>query len=219
LKSRPYSVLAIRDAVTDAFHILYHTDADNTWLNTQWLGVPALKCPLDLWIYQEIIFETRPDVIVEAGTRLGGSAYFFACVFDLMKHGRVLTIDVQDHPGRPRHERITYLLGSSTSDEMIQEVRSLIREGEKVMVSLDSDHSKTHVLDELSLYGSLVTVGNYLVVEDTDINGHPVRPKFGPGPMEALEEFLEKKPNFVSDISREKFGMTFNPRGYLKRIR
>lgn len=218
LKYRPHAALRIRDAVTTAFHILYHTDENTTWLDTSWLGVPVKKCPLDLWIYQEIIYETKPNVIVEAGTGKGGSAYFFASLLDLMGSGRVLTIDVEDRAGKPRHERITYLRGSSTSDETIQMVRSLIREGDKAMVSLDSNHTKPHVLDELRLYGGLVTVGNYLVLEDTNLNGHPVRPNCGPGPMEALGEFLKENSSFVPDLSREKFGLTFNPRGYLKRI-
>ncbi len=219
LKSHPYGALRIRDALSAAFHILYHTDAEKTWLNTNWLGVAVWKCPLDLWIYQEIIYETAPDVIIDVGTQKGGSAYFFASVFDLMKRGRVLTIDVKDLPGRPQHDRITYLLGSSTSEGILQKVQSLIRKDERVMVSLDSDHSTAHVLTELRLYSRLVTQGNYLVVEDTNLNGHPVWPKFGPGPMEALEEFLKQTPNFVPDDTRQKFGLTFNPRGYLKRVR
>jgi cephalosporin hydroxylase len=87
------------------------------------------------------------------------------------------------------------------------------------MVSLDSDHHKDHVLKELKLYGPLVTPGNYLVVEDTDINGHPVMPRWGPGPMEAVEEFMKNNSDFIQDRSREKFGVTLFPGGWLKRVR
>jgi cephalosporin hydroxylase len=130
-----------------------------------------------------------------------------------------LTIDIEEYPGRPQNARITYLLGSSTSDAIIQQVRNSIRPGEKVMVSLDSDHHQDHVLKELKLYGPLVTPGNYLVVEDTDINGHPVMPRWGPGPMEAVEEFMKNNSDFIQDRSREKFGVTLFPGGWLKRVR
>jgi cephalosporin hydroxylase len=87
------------------------------------------------------------------------------------------------------------------------------------MVVLDSDHHMPHVLNELRIYSKLVTKGNYLILEDTNINGHPVDRKFGPGPMEALEAFQREDSDFVSDRSREKFLMTFNPKGYLRKIR
>ncbi len=130
-----------------------------------------------------------------------------------------MTIDIFEYPNRPQHPRITYLFGSSTSDAIFQEVKNSIHPGERVMVSLDSDHHKAHVLNELRLYSTIVTVGNYLVVEDTDINGHPILPEFGPGPMEAVEEFLKNNPDFMQDRSREKFGVTMFPGGWLKRVR
>jgi len=219
LKGHPYGSLRIRDAVSAAFHILYHTDANHTWMNTYWRGVPVWKCPLDLWIYQEIIYETKPDVIIEAGTKHGGSAYFFASVLELMQHGRVLTVDIDDRSDRPKHERITYVVGSSTSDETTRSIRALIQDGERVMVSLDSDHAKAHVLAEMRAYADFVTVGNYLVVEDTNLNGHPVWPGFGPGPREAVEEFLQQNSHFMRDESWQKFLLTFNPGGYLKKVR
>jgi cephalosporin hydroxylase len=85
------------------------------------------------------------------------------------------------------------------------------------MVILDSDHSRDHVLGELRIYGKMVTRGQYLIVEDTNINGHPALPEFGPGPMEALDLYLKEDDAFEIDPSREKFYMTFNPRGYLRR--
>jgi cephalosporin hydroxylase len=143
---------------------------------------------------------------------------FFASLFDLIGKGEIVTIDVKDVKERPKHERITYLLGSSTSKEIVEQVRRLVSNKGTIMVILDSDHHKEHVLNELRIYGDLVTEASYLIVEDTNINGHPVYPDFGAGPMEAVEEFLKENKNFVVDASKEKFYLTFNPRGYLRRI-
>ncbi len=214
----PFRSRIARNAA-NAYHIWSYNSAETTWDNTHWLGVAVRKSPLDLWIYQEILYETKPDVLIEAGTYKGGSAYYFASIFDLMKHGRVLTIDILDFPEKPKHDRIAFFLGSSTSDTILNAIRAAIKPGESVMVSLDSDHHKNHVLKELRLYSGLVTKGNYLVVEDTDINGHPVYPDYGPGPMEAVQEFLRDNHDFISDHSREKFGVTFNPEGWLKKTR
>jgi cephalosporin hydroxylase len=201
----------------DAFHRWYHAnDLDVNMPN--WLGHPFWKCPLDAWVYQEIIFDTKPDVLVEAGTYKGGSALYFASIFDLLGRGRVISIDIKDfHP--PQHPRISYLLGSTTSPEIFQGIKSSIRPGERVMVSLDSDHHKDHVLSELKLYGPLVTPGCYMVVEDTDINGHPLIDNEGPGPMEAVVEFLKTNQDFTQDRSREKFGLTMFPGGWLKKVK
>ena len=206
-------------SIVRAYHRWYHENGGRTYNATFWLGQPAQKCPLDLWVMQEIIHETRPDVIVETGTYKGGSASYFAAIQNLMNHGRVITIDIEDFPGKLEHPRITYLLGSSVDGAILEQVRSMIQPGERVMVLLDSDHSRNHVLEELRLYSPLVTPGCYLVVEDTHFNGHPILPNFGPGPMEALEEFLRGNGDFEIDRGREKFGMSFNPSGYLKRVR
>ncbi len=172
-----------------------------------------------MWIFQEIVTETRPDVIVEAGTYHGGSALFLANLLDLDGRGKVVTIDIADYAKKPLHPRIHYLLGSSTAPETMSEVKRLIAPQDRVMVVLDSDHRKPHVLQELRLYHRLVTKDCYLIVEDTNINGHPVFRGFGPGPMEAVEEFLQGNRDFVPDRSREKFLMTYNPSGYLRRLR
>ena len=211
-RKRPQQVL-------DAYHIWYNKNDHSTYNNTHWLGFETQQCPLDMWVYQEMLAEVKPDVMIEAGTYMGGSAYFFASIFDLLKHGRVITVDIEDLPGKPQHDRITYLLGSSTSDEIVGKIKGLIRPGERVMVILDSDHHKAHVLEEMKRYSPLVSPGSYLIVQDTHFNGHPILPKFGPGPMEAIEEFLQTNSEFRPDRSREKFGMTFNPGGFLKRVR
>lgn len=208
-----------RSLAVTLFQKLYYKKNTQTIFNTYWLGVPALKCPLDLWVYQEILFETKPDVIIECGTKKGGTSFFLASLCDLMERGRIITIDVTDFLGKPDHERITYLLGSSTSKEIEDKVKDLIKEGEKVMVILDSNHRRHHVLDELRIYNKFVTRGNYLVVEDTNINGHPVFCNYGPGPMEAVDIFMKENDDFMIDRGKEKYMMTFNPKGYLKKVK
>jgi len=202
-----------RTQVTDNFHRLYYDS--HVWTNTRWLGVGAEKCPLDLWIYQEILVEKRPDVIVECGTRYGGSALFMASVCDLIDHGRVISIDVADQRNGLAHPRIEFLIGSSVDQATVETVKGRLQADETVMAALDSDHHREHVLEELEIYGGLVTAGQYLIVEDTNINGNPVAGYYGPGPKEALGEFLPKHPEFTVDRSREKFFLTFNPGGFL----
>jgi cephalosporin hydroxylase len=206
-------------AAQRGFHILNYNSAKTTWLNTSWLGVPTEKTPQDMWTYQEIFKETTPDVLIEAGTADGGSAYYYATIFDLLGRGRVITIDIAGSDKRPKHPRITYLTGSSTAPDLAGRVKSLIAPGERVMVSLDSDHTKAHVLAEMKIYGELVTPGCYMVVEDTNVNGHPVYPEFGPGPMEALREYLSHDGRYAIDHTREKFGLTYFPDGWLRRVR
>ena len=202
------------------FHELYYKSNSRTWGNTFWFGQPAAKCPLDLWIYQEIIFQLRPDLIVETGTNKGGSALFMANMCDLLDHGEVVTVDIVPVPDdiKPEHRRITYLTGSSTSPEILNQVQERRKKADSCLVILDSDHSKSHVLNELRLYSSLVSKGSYLIVEDTNLNGHPVLKHFGPGPWKAVEEFLAGNSDFLPDESMEKFYMTQNPKGFLKKI-
>jgi cephalosporin hydroxylase len=204
--------------VADQFHKLYYGSQD-IYNNTYWLGAHVFKCPFDLWVYQEIIYEVKPDLIIECGTALGGSAYFMASMCDLINQGTVVTVDILDRKGRPKHDRIKYLLGSSTSQEIADEIRGMAKEKKCVMVILDSDHAKKHVLEELNIYGKLVTKGSYLIVEDTNINGHPVSFDFGPGPMEAVDEFVKTSKDYIIDHKKEKFYLTYNPNGYLKKIR
>lgn len=205
-------------ATVDRFHRLYYGHSGRTWRNTRWLDVPLQKCPLDLWVYQELLSEIRPELVVETGTFAGGSALFLASCMDLLGHGRVLSIDIAEREHRPRHDRITYITGSSTDPEIVERARSEAHGASPVMVILDSDHSRDHVYEELRAYASIVTPGSYLVVEDTNINGRPVERSLGPGPHEAVEHFLRDEPMFARDASREKFFLTFNPGGFLRRL-
>jgi cephalosporin hydroxylase len=212
-----YASPELRQAVVDQFHRLYYHSPWRTWQNTRYRGVLTAKCPLDMWIYQEILHEVRPDVILECGTNRGGSALYLADLCETIGNGRVVTVDVEDVASQVSHPRMTKLYGSSTDPAIHAEVLAHLEGAASVLVILDSDHSYGHVHDELKLWSDVVTPGSYLIVEDTDINGHPVLPSFGPGPWEALHDFLESDDRFTIDESREKFMMTSNPRGYLRR--
>ncbi len=207
----------VRTALLDDFHRLYYRNRKRTWQQTYFLGTKILKNPLDLWLYQEILHEVRPDIIVEAGTKHGGSAFYLASLCDLLDNGRVVTIDTVPEPNRPEHHRITYLTGSSTDADIVAQVDEMIGGG-RALVILDSDHRCKHVLDELRTWHTRVPVGSYIIVEDSNINGHPVSIDWGPGPMEAIDTFLAENDDYVVDESKHKFFFTFNPRGYLKRV-
>lgn len=215
-KRKAYKTLKIESFIIRQFHKFYY--GDPVWQNTTWFGVTTLKCPLDLWIYQELIYKLKPEVIVECGTSHGGSARYLASLFDLIGHGEIITVDIEPKPNRPVHPRIHYVNGSSTDHQIVAQVKSKINGRKNIMVILDSDHSRNHVLGEMQAYYDLVPVGGYLIVEDTNINGHPVYKSFGPGPMEAVDDFLKEHKNFIIDRSQEKLHLTFNPRGYLKRV-
>jgi cephalosporin hydroxylase len=216
-QTRDRLVAARERRVVRPFHRLFYESGVRTWSNTRWLGTPAQKCPFDLWVYQELLYELRPEVIVECGTADGGSAHFLASICDLLGSGEIVTIDIRETPGRPAHDRVTYLTGSSTAPEIVADVHERVRGRAPVLVLLDSNHERDHVLDELRLYSPLVTPGSYIVVEDSNVNGNPVLPEFGPGPAEAIDAFLGETDEFEVDESREKYFLTFNPRGYLRR--
>lgn len=208
-----------RGDIVNQFHQLYYDSSilGNTWNNTFFLGIATQKCPLDLFIYQEILYELKPDIIIESGTAFGGGALFLASICDLINKGQVITIDIKNNHHELQHKRITYLIGSSTSKEIVNQIKKIIKNKNKVLVILDSDHSKQHVFQELIIYSKFVTKGSYIIVEDSNVNGHPVQPDHGPGPMEAIKEFMKQNKHFIIDKTREKFLLTFNPDGYLKR--
>jgi cephalosporin hydroxylase len=209
---------AAERTVTAWFHRFYYLAMERTWGDTRWLGHRIQKFPGDVWIYQELLSELRPDWIIETGTNWGGSAYYLASICDLLGHGQVVTIDLDAKPNPPEHPRITYVAGSSTAPEIVDRVRAMTAGSQTVLVILDSDHSYEHVTSELQAYSDLVTHGSYLIVEDTNIAGHPVLSGLSRGPYESVQDFLAGDTRFELDHTREKFMMTFNPGGYLKRI-
>lgn len=208
-----------REIIT-RFHQLYY----RLWMEGRetisagWLGYQNWKCPLDLWVYQEIIVETKPDIIVECGTSWGGSSLFLASICQLTGVGNVISVDVTLTGDLPTHALLRYISGSSTDPKVIAQVKAAIPTGARVMVILDSDHARDHVAAELEGYAGLVTPGCYLIVEDGNVNGHPVMPEHGPGPTEALRAFMDTDPPFEVDAGRERFLMSLNPSGYLRRL-
>lgn len=199
--------------VIKEFNRLYHGAGERTWLSATWLGVPIRKAPTDLFIYQQLIHRLRPDVIVETGTYKGGSALFMAHVLDALGHGKVVTIDTMDHSDRPQHPRIDYLIGSSLDPGVEQEVKRRVSGSSSVIVVLDSDHMEEHVFRECVAYCDLVTPGSYLIVEDTNILNQDCQA------VVAVERFLKTRSDFEADRDCERLMLTFNPGGYLRRVR
>ena len=218
----PKSESSLDDHLVNDFIKLYHSSGIH--YRTRWLGIPTLENPCDMWAIQEIITETKPDFIIETGTYKGGGAVFYASILQNSNPaGKVITVDIKpqyDEAAKLKlfQDRVEFIEGSSVSDEVISRIAERVK-GAKVMVTLDSDHHMTHVLNELRLYSKFVSPGSYLIVQDTSHNGHPLKTAYGKGPMEALMEFLKENKDFERDQSREKFLLTFHPGGYLKRIR
>jgi len=212
-----FYIRRVRRPCARAFNILYYRLRCNTFDSTYFMGKHVLKFPTDLWVYQEILFERRPDVIVETGVFLGGSTYYFATLQQLMGHGRVIAVDISlDHadPDLQTMPNVTLLEGNTTVPEVVERIRSLIRPGEKVMVVLDSDHATDHVQKEMELFSQLVSDGQYLVVEDGIIKD--VYPLFlRNGPARAIKQFLTNHHEFASEYYWNRFLLTHNPGGYL----
>jgi len=211
-----------RNATTEAYHAWYYDSL--VWQRTTWCGVPVFKSVSDLWNYQEIIVALRPRLIVELGTYAGGSALFFAHVVRSAElDARILTIDV-DHSrvaAAVRAEPLVELLeASSVAPEALRRIAALRDEhpGPAFFI-LDSDHAETHVHAELVALRELTAEGDVVIVEDTNVNGHPVLPDFGAGPYEALHRYLAEHPgDYAADTEREtKFGFTFARDGFLIR--
>jgi len=193
-----------------------------------WLGQRALKNPMDAWIYQEIIFEIKPDLIIEIGNKTGGSTHFLAGICELMGHGQVLALDIDHSVFTASHPRIEMVTGDCSSDEILDMVRKKC-EGQTVLIIHDADHRAFAVLRDLQNFAPFVSPGSYLIVEDTTmgvpgISGDPDQPvgQFlfprQNTPLKAVEDFLSENTNFEVDDSRERYILTHNYRGYLKRV-
>lgn len=195
-----------------------------------WLGVPIIQFPTDLIAFQEIVFSTRPTVIIECGVARGGSAIFWASMQQLCgltPNVIGIDIDIRKHTIRAIEssiysQNINLIVGSSTASETLEKVKSLLDVDDKAMVVLDSNHTHNHVLEELNLYADLVSVGSYLLVLDTVIANLPKDPSrsWGPdaNPQTAVLDFMSNRADFKNDSDIEnKIGITVAPKGYWKR--
>lgn len=202
----------VHDQVIQDFHRVWY-ECGHTWVWTNFLGVPLMKNPMDLWAYQELITTIRPKTILETGTFAGGSALWFAVLMDALgiDDGRILTVDLDDHR-KCQHDRITFVAGDSTDPRMAE---ALLQEVEHpLLVSLDADHSRDHVWKELQLYAPAVQLGEYLIVEDTNISWHDER-----GARGGVEDYLTAHPGeFRQDVLCEKQLLTCHPGGWLQRV-
>jgi len=185
---------------------------------TRWFGIPTQKNPLDFWIYQEILHRLQPNVIVEIGNDCGGSTLALAHLCDLIGKGRVIGIDVSHErvPERVRqHPRITLIEGDACAS--FEKVAALIPPQEETLVIEDSSHTYENTLNVLRKYSPLVKSGGYFVVED-GICHHGLDVGPDPGPYEAILSFVAENSAFEIDRSLEAFLITWNPRGFLRRL-
>jgi cephalosporin hydroxylase len=201
--------------------------------NFSWMGRPIIQYPQDMVAMQEIIWKVKPDLIIETGIAHGGSLIYYASLLELIGKGEVLgiDIDIREHNRReieahPMIKRIKMLQGSSIDNVLVDEVKKYTEGKDCVMVCLDSNHTHSHVLDELKLYSPFVTVNSYIVVFDTIVeelpdNYLPGR-EWGRGdnPKTAVYEFLKSHPEFIIDRDIDnKLLVSVAPEGYLKRIK
>ena len=213
---------------------MIHSDRYKYSYNFSWLGRPIIKYPSDILVMQELIWEVKPDLVIETGIAHGGSIVFSASMLELLGgDGRVLAIDIdirahnrEQIEKHPMAKRITMIEGSSTDPAVVERVRAAAATSRKVMVFLDSLHTHDHVLKEMELYAPMVSVGSYLVLPDTFIEYFPKgyyadRPwDVGNNPMTALREFMSRHSGFEIDRSRcDKLLITEAFDGYLKRVR
>jgi len=186
---------------------------------SSYFGVWSMQSPLDFWVYQEIIFDIKPDVIIEIGNFHGGSTLALAHMLDHIGKGKVIGLDIK-HDTVPaivkNHPRITLITGDAC--ESFSKVTPLIDKDQKVLVIEDTSHDYDNTLRILRKFSPLVSRGSYFIVEDSIIN-HGAGIRADKGPYEAIETFTEENNDFLIDREREKFVITWNPQGYLKRVK
>ncbi len=212
---------AIESLIVPIFHCLWFHSSD-TWSCNTFLGYKIQQCPFDMQLYQELIYRLRPDFILQTGVAGGGSLLYFASLLDLIKapsSAIVIGIDIElsEDAKSLSHPRIRLFQGSSIDLGLVEQIKQILTKVTGIVI-LDSNHNKQHVKAELNIYRDFVNIGSYIVVEDTNINGHPVDPFFGPGPLEAVKEFLKENSTFISDDIWKRNKFSFHQGGWLKRI-
>ena len=181
-----------------------------------YFGIPTYKFPLDAWVYQQLLFDYKPDVIVEIGSKFGGSALMMAHWLDRIGKGRIISVDICDkiYPLARQHPRCMFLTGAAL--DVLPQILEQIKFPEKVIVIEDSSHDEKHTLACLRLYSPLIKKGGYYIVEDSIAN-HGL-PRNYSGPYPAIQTFLKENHAFEVDRECEQYLITWNPSGYLKRV-
>lgn len=241
----------VRDGASETRHSLATAEgfaaASKAWLRATWdskyvysfawMGRPIIQLPEDMVRLQEVIWDLKPDVLIETGVAHGGSLIFYASLFEAMGHGRVIGIDIEIRPhnraaieAHPMMKRIALVEGSSTAPEVVDKVKSLVKPGETVLVSLDSNHTKAHVLDELRAYAPMIPVGGYIVATDGIMEQVAGGPRTAPdwptnNPKAAAHAFVAEDPRFVIEEPTFPFNegvvnqrVTYWPDAFIKRI-
>ena len=187
---------------------------------TSYFGVRTMRSPIDSWVYQQIIFERKPDLIIEIGNFHGGGVLALAHVLDRLGAGRVVGVDVNHAriPDRVKsHPRVTLIQGNATHASVVDQVTEIASKSREVLIIEDSAHTRETTLAILERYSGLISPGGYFIVEDGICN-HGWDWGRGPGPYEAVEQFIAKDSRFVIDRAREAFFITWNPKGFLRRV-
>ena len=184
------------------------------WTGTTWLGAPIDTAPTDLLAYQELIARVRPDHVVVTGSSSPGRAAFLASICELVDHGRVITVGEGD--ALLDHPRVDHVAGPAHDEATAAQVRAIVGDG-RALVILGSLTDVGRTVAEFERYSPLVPTGSFVVVADTVVNGNPVWTGYGPGPAEAVKQILTRHGDFVADPSMEKYSLSFNPGGYLRR--
>jgi cephalosporin hydroxylase/GT2 family glycosyltransferase len=190
------------------------------WREATWLGHPVNRYPADLHVYQELLAQVRPGFVIVAGddAGLGGRALFLASVCDQLGHGQVVAVGRQELSERPGHPRVTHLAGPPEDPAVSERVTALAPRPPSALVIVGLGEVR-RVVSAFERYAPLVPIGSYAVVENTVVNGRPVASGFGPGPHEAVVDILSRHGDFVADPVGERYTVTFNRGGFLKRIR
>lgn len=245
------NVVIVRNGDTEIRHSLSSTEGfeavSRAWIRAgwdtkyvysfAWMGRPIIQLPEDMIRIQEVIWNVRPDWLIETGVAHGGSLIFYASLFEAMGKGRVIGIDIEIRPPNreaiekhPMKKRVTLLEGSSTAPEIIDQVKALVEPGQTVLVVLDSSHTKAHVLDELRGYGPLVSVGSYIVATDGVMEQVRGGPRTGTdwdwnNPKAAAHAFVSEDERFVIEEPAFPFNegavtgrVTYWPDAFIKRV-
>lgn len=230
-KNKSFSLGLDKKIFQQSKDLIYNLDQyDYSYLWT-WMGIPIIQLPADIIATQEVIWKTKPDIIIETGVARGGSVLFMASILEMMGNGQVIgvDIDIRKHnresiEAHPMSKRVTLIEGGSVDESILKQVCANIPDGARVMVVLDSDHSRDHVLEECRAYGPMVTKDCYMVVADTLVghldekNAPQNRSQVwykGNDPLTALQDYMLESDRFEIDLEiNGKLVLSSSPGGY-----